>query len=84
MVNKKNELMVRQEIGSKFKKFSICTRIGCLGKPHTEGNNSFDDEVGIGITLYFKLTSYLSILFAIFTVISLPVFYLYEKGRDSD
>jgi hypothetical protein len=50
-----------------------------LGKPDME-ENSFDDELGVGVTFYFKLTSFLSIMFAIFTVISIPVYVLLFKA----
>jgi len=73
----------RENEQGKFEKFSICAPIGLLGQSDDDPN-SIDNELGIGINFYFKLTSYLGIIFAIFTVISLPVYILYAKGRSND
>jgi hypothetical protein len=79
MKDRLNELMVRKETENGFEKFKCCSQIGLLGQPDDDPN-SFDNEVGIGITFYFKLTSYLAIMFAVFTVLSIPVFILFFKG----
>lgn len=65
-----------------------CDEIGCLGWPWLPSVfkccNSWDKgvpvvekELGLGIALYFRLTSFLAFMFSVFTLISVPVYILY-------
>jgi hypothetical protein len=64
-----------------------CTKIGLLGMPWSaccKKDENLDDvipvfekELGLGMTLYFRLTSFLALMFLVFTIVSLPVYILY-------
>ena len=45
-----------------------------------ENRKSDLDQLGPGVILYFKMLKYLGLLFAIFTIVSIPCYMIYGSG----
>jgi len=58
--------------------FPLCTPVGGLGQVSDDAvaPNAFDKELGTGITIYFKLLRYLAFVFLLFTLLSVPTYWI--------
>lgn len=65
--------MPRTIVKLDYEEFPICTEIGALGSV-SDHKNAFDKELGIGITVYFKMLRFLGLMFTLFTALSIPTF----------
>jgi len=63
--------------GDRASKVPLCTSTGKLAE---EGDISVLDEVGIGVSLYFKLVKSLVSFFVLCFVLSSPLLYIYSCG----
>jgi hypothetical protein len=81
----------KDKLERKYIPFLVSTPITNLGHDYckdSDGNdkevkcevckdeNSFDRELGVGVTLYFKILKQLGIMFVLFTFLSIPSFIL--------
>lgn len=68
----------RRLAGGKLKPFKCCRTTtgsyGCLCKKNTRSDL---EELGLGITLYFKMLKFLIFLFAWFSFLSAPALFYY-------
>jgi len=91
---KMKELMPYKDRKERFK---CCDPTGFLGWPlcsccgkktfDSQGNEKatdFQKEMGLGISLYFKMTSFLGWMFALFTILSMPVYVLFAMVQSND
>jgi len=61
-------------------------------KKEKDGNNAkiedntlglFEQELGLGISIYFKQLKFMVILFALFSIFSIPAFWLFYSGNEA-
>ena len=55
----------------------FCCRRGC------RENHDISEKLGLGISLYFKQLKSLTVIFLIFTLLSLPALILYRDGNEA-
>jgi len=54
------------------------------GNEQVNNATDFQEELGLGISLYFKMTSFLGWMFALFTILSMPVYVLFAMVQSND
>jgi len=72
----------RELVDGHFEKMSCCrARTGCFGcTKNCRRSENISSELGIGMTIYFKTMKSFVLLFAVFTIFSIPAYYLYWNG----
>lgn len=68
----------RKIVNGEPKKLSLCSSTGRLAESNDLINNF--DELGIGISLYFKLLKSLIVFFIFCSILSSPLSYIYSTG----
>lgn len=64
------------------KKIRLCVDIGSLKDSH-KNEHFIMDELGIGISIYFKLLKSIIRFFVVLSICCIPLFYIYSRGNFS-
>ena len=70
----------RLNINGKREKIPLCMPTGRLAKIRTKQMYGMD-ELGLGISIYFKLLKSITLLMVVLSLITFPVFYIYGAGQ---
>ena len=86
MKYEQNMQMPRTIVNKDYAQFSICTKIGALGSVSDVQMhpNAFDKELGIGITVYFKMLRYFGLMFLLFAALSLPTYIICATNGETN
>ena len=79
-INKNHPRIYDEE--NNAKKIRLCVDIGSLKNSHKDEHHILD-ELGMGISIYFKLLKALIKFFVFLCVLCIPLFYIYSRGKFS-
>jgi hypothetical protein len=70
------------KINGKQEKIPLCINSGSLVMNKKDKEILYGmDELGLGVSLYFKLLKSLVFFFVVVSVINIPIFYIYSQGE---
>ena len=74
-----DQCMPRANIGGEYIPFSVRANLGKLGSITDKSGevNMFESELGVGVTIYFKLLRFIGLMFLFFTALSIPTYAIY-------
>jgi len=71
----------RIKIDGKLEKVPVCIKSGNLKMNQKEKEQLYGmDELGLGVSLYFKLLKSLTIFFVVISLLNIPIYYIYSQG----
>ena len=82
MRRSKDVRSLRREVGKKYTKFNLCQSLGTLGYLK-EDETDIAKQLGPGVTIYFKMLKFLTIMFSVFTLLSAGPFILCFTHQDN-
>ena len=78
----KNMRHPRKNIEGKYEPFTACDNTGHLGF-WTESSATFAEEMGPGISIYFKMNKFLGCMFFLFTLMSIPTYIICAQNQSN-
>jgi len=77
-----NQFHPRMKIDGKLEKIPLCINSGSLRLNQNAKKELYGiDELGLGVSLYFKLLKSLVFFFVVVAIINIPIYYIYSQGE---
>jgi hypothetical protein len=74
-----NQFHPRIKLDGKLEKIPMCINSGSLNLNQKQQKELYGmDELGLGVSLYFKLLKSLVFFFVVVAIINIPIYYIYS------